>query len=237
MNETIYFVDTNILFNLADSIFVEKDKLMGYQRRTQDFWQQFGKNVRIPSIILAEFHGLWFHKNVDLENYELWYRDRFSAYEQLIKKLKEYQTMIWPDGLISLEKMTSISRYLTKKQMPTDLINDVLFRIHGSINDINKKLNDDLSNNKESLKKALNRHTRNLKSGKLLDGLDSVLAAHTYAHAKENPGKNFIIISDDEFIVDVIRYFAKNQVEKFYDLTIPQNVQALTLYNCLYKRR
>ena len=75
-----------------------------------------------------------------------------------------------------------------------------------------------------------------LVTGKILDGLDSVIAIFAYEYAKKNKNKEIIVVSDDKFMVETIQYFYKTPGQLSY-YSIPENASAILTRDLSYKRK
>jgi len=230
MNKTIYLPDTNLLFNLAESIVLEKKYFGHWHRNSVNFWKRYGKQTQIPSLVWAEFCGLWFHKNVDLENYDFWFRNRLSVFLQMYQLLKRYKVNMCDESNILFQSVLEIASEITSQKMPAELIKKIAGRINKTIKNIRKK-----ENRSYEQEQHLQRNMKNLKTGKILDGLDSVIVTFAYEFAKKNPETDTIVVSDDKFMVETVNYFY-DTMEHFNNYVVPDNVSAYLTQNLVKKK-
>ncbi len=231
MNKTIYLPDTNLLFNLAESVVLEKKYFEHWHWNSVNFWKRYGKQTQIPSLVWAEFCGLWFHKNVDLENYELWFRNRLSVFSQIYQLIKRYKVDMCDESDILFQSVLEIASEITSQKMPADLIKKIAGRINKTIDNIRKR-----ENRSDEQEQHLQRNMKNLKTGKILDGLDSVIVTFAYEFAKKKPETDIVVVSDDKFMVETINYFY-DAMENFSNYDVPENVYAYTTSELVRKRQ
>lgn len=234
MNKTIYLPDTNLLFNLAESIVLEKKYFEHWHRNSVNFWKRYGKQTQIPSLVWAEFCGLWFHKNVDLGNYDFWFRNRISVFLQMYQLLKRYKVNMCDESNILFQNVLEIASEITSQKMPENLIKTISKRINQTILSIENSIKKKGINKKN--KEALERNKKNLLTGKILDGLDSVIVTFAYEFAKKNSETETIIVSDDKFMVETVNYFY-DTMEHFKNYVVPDNVSAYTTRELVKKRQ
>ena len=230
MNKTIYLPDTNLLFNLAESIVLEKKYFGHWHWNSVRFWKRYGKQTQIPSLVWAEFCGLWFHKNVDLGNYDFWFRNRLSVFLQMYQLLKRYKVNMCDESNILFQSVLEIASEITSQKMPAELIKKIAGRINKTIKNIRKK-----ENRSYEQEQHLQRNMKNLKTGKILDGLDSVIVTFAYEFAKKNPETDTIVVSDDKFMVETVNYFY-DTMEHFNNYVVPDNVSAYLTQNLVKKK-
>ena len=234
MNKTIYLPDTNLLFNLAESVVLEKKYFEHWHWNSVNFWKRYGKQTQIPSLVWAEFCGLWFHKNVDLENYELWFRNRLSVFSQIYQLIKRYKVDMCDESDILFQSVLEIASEITSQKMPENLIKTISKRINQTILSIENSIKKKGINKKN--KEALERNKKNLLTGKILDGLDSVIVTFAYEFAKKKPETDIVVVSDDKFMVETINYFY-DAMENFSNYDVPENVYAYTTSELVRKRQ
>lgn len=98
MSGEYYILDTNILFNWLEKMsgqipeWVEFNpgRYRSYKRRINQcarFCENSHNNIVVPAIVWVELCGAFLQKDIDLKNYELWYRKRKAAIQPLMKHL------------------------------------------------------------------------------------------------------------------------------------------------------
>lgn len=223
MNEFIYIPDTNLFYNLAESIILKKEEYSKWHVTALKFWRKFGKKTKIPSIVLAEFCGLWFHKNVDLKNYDFWFRNRLTVFNQMYFKLKRAGVEMCDESIISLNKVLQSAVDLTRYKMSAALIDEISNRLIEVIESVKNRLKYDKNNYK--LNKTYKRFKKNLNKGKLLDGLDSIIVSFAYELGKYHDKDSIIIVSCDKFMVQIVNYYFK-YMKNYKHYKVPENVSA-----------
>ena len=240
MNKTTFFLpDTNLLYNRAGAI-ISRNNLNSYQLRSLKFWKQYGQNIKIPSIVWAEFTGLWFHKNVDLRNYDIWFQNRLSIFGKMYKSFKDNKVVLCNETGMDYQNILKSAAIVTQQAMPNDLIQKIVLRIEntieGCLNTIQS--NTDSAKAIKGASNALENNKRILenKQGKILDGLDSLIVVFAFEYAKKYKTNEIIIVSDDKFMVDTVKFFHSSK-KKLIGYEIPDNVSAVSTRDLVYKKR
>ena len=234
-----FFPDTNLLYNFVDAI-MNHSNLKSDHRRSKDFWKQYGNKTRIPSIVWAEFSGLWFHKNIDLRDYSFWFNKRFNLFNEMLRQLKNNGVSNCDEDDINFQTIFSIATKFTQQKMPDDLIKKIVTRIKQTIDGCSNTIKSKKTDNeqKEFVKKNKERNEKilNNKKGKILDGLDSFIVAFAFEYSKKYNNYDIIIVSDDKFLVDTVMFFNESEI-KLEDYDIPKNVLACTTGDIIYKKK
>lgn len=209
MSNRIYIPDTNVLFNLIES-FAEKD-LQHWNKRAIKFWQRYGSQTVLPSMVLTEFCGLWFHKDIDFINYNFWFQKRLAMFNQMYLQLKRYGVKNCNETDVLYQDIMKLSQNITNRKMPNKLIKEMIKRIEMTIarNSTNPEV--------------VSRNKKNLSSGKLLDGLDSVIVSFAYEYAKKREETEIIVVSFDRFMIDTVNGFKKDPI-LMISFNLPNNV-------------
>ncbi len=220
----IFLPDTNILFNLAEAILLGSKKCEPWHTSTLRYWEKCGAKTRIPSLVWAEFLGLWFHKNVDLENYDKWFENRFSVFGLLYRHLKKYRGTLCEESHISYTDIFKGAESITNQKMSQGAIKKITKRLRKNIQYSEQKLIENPFDEKFAKKKK--RNEKSLKNGKLLDGLDSVIASFSCEYARKHSDHTIVVVSNDYFLIDVLQSFHESGGYRLPEYTIPANVRA-----------
>ena len=132
---------------------------------------------------------------------------------------------------ILFQNVLQIASEITSQKMPADLIKKIAGRINKTIDNIRKR-----ENRSDEQEQHLQRNMKNLKTGKILDGLDSVIVTFAYEFAKKKPETDIVVVSDDKFMVETINYFY-DAMENFSNYDVPENVYAYTTSELVRKRQ
>jgi len=234
MNKFIFLPDTNVLFNFAGALNRSSNNNDYREKICFDFIKIYGKEIKIPNLIWTEFCGLWFHKNIDLINYSLWFRNRLTTFNEVYRKLKEFKATLCDETNISFHDVFSNADVLTRTEVHQKLLNIITGRIKETINNLNVRLEKNPGD--EKMKSDIMRNKNNLTNGKILDGLDSFIVGFAYEFAKINTEHEIYIVSEDKFLVETVNFFYDNEIENYGSITIPKNVAAYTAQNLLKNR-
>ncbi len=228
----IYLPDTNLLYNLAESIVYPSHSLRGWHKNAKSFWNRYGRQIEIPSLVWTEFSGVWFQKNINLEDYDKWFQDRLSIFNQTYLILKKNKTGLCDESDLSYKDIMSCASIITSQKMPAGLIQQIISRLQNTIKSCQKSIdNNSLSSAKvKEAQAALNRNKQLFIKGKILDGLDSVIVVFAYEFAKKHRDKKIIVVSGDKFMVDTMQYLHKHNSIKLGNYEIPGNVSARLPY-------
>ena len=84
MSKPLFVVDTNILFEWVlsyykDSLADSAPQKRAMRRAARRFFETEDNEIVIPGIVLTELHGVFMQKDIDLNRYPLWYRNRRAA--------------------------------------------------------------------------------------------------------------------------------------------------------------
>lgn len=209
MNKKIYIPDTNVLFNYIETFSTKN--LEYWNINAIKFWERCGSQTVIPSIILTEFCGLWFHKDIDFKNYDFWFQKRLTMFNQMYLNFRRLGVKNCNETGILYQDVMKLSQDITNHKMPKKLIDQIINRLEKSVA---KK-----PNNAE----LVNRSMKNLNSGKLLDGLDSVIVSFAYEYAKKKSVDDVIVVSFDRFMIETVNNFKQDPV-LMENFNLPENV-------------
>lgn len=226
MNNIIFLPDTNILQGLIEAINVgSSENPKPWHRNILNFFNRCGEQVRVPSIVWGEFCGLWFHKDVNLINYQQWFNQRRSCFDQVIRHLKEKKVKMSNESALSYKNVMDKAAMLTNKKMPLGLISQIIERHENAIQSLESKL---MKNREEQrLNDDLQRNKKQLEHGKLLDGLDSIIVSFACEFAKINETRQIVLVTRDKSIFDILKYFSENKdIARLYE--VPDNVIAVS---------
>ncbi len=213
MIRTIYLPDTNILFNFAESILYE-DGLKTWHKNAVFFFENYGGNVEIPSIVWTEFSGLWFHKNIDMQNYDKWFEKHLSVFNQFYLRLKQKHVGLCDESEISYKNIMDCASQMTYQKMSEIVMKDIV----SSINNIIMQWSEGQKyNSDENFSKKIERKKQSLSNGKLLDGLDSLIVTFAYEFAKKNHNKKILVVSGDQSMVRIMK-----SLHKYKDIFVTQ---------------
>ncbi len=235
MSRKVYLPDTNMLQNLAEATLMRSensgDLLPPWQSGALNFFDRYGAQVQIPSIVWGEFCGLWFHKNVDFANYDKWFENRLGCFGQTYRYLKERKVEMCDDADILYRQVLDMGICLTTSKMPAQLIAQVTGRLDQTIRSLVEKCAAHPEDSKP--RKDLERNEFNRTHGKLLDGLDSVIMAFACAVARQRTTELVVLVTQDRFMVDAVAFFYNNQ-GALPACDIPPNVTASLPYRVAF---
>ena len=225
----IILPDTNLLIKLFQA-HLSKYKNNRVYKRVLNFWCKENGRIEIPPIVFAEFIGVWFHKQVNFEDYKKWYTDQFDlfmkGYSVLLQNNRYNECEGGNEILKNIfdEKLTNI---FLERMMPASLINIIVETLTGSLSDIEKQIN--RGNNSKYKLAARDRYRGQLENGKgkIVDGLDSLLITFAYEYAKANEDKEVVVASNDRMLVVTMNHFSKiRDKDPLHGYSIPENVSA-----------
>lgn len=101
-----------------------------------------------------------------------------------------------------------------KRKMPKKIINQIVRRIERTIARNSTKAD------------VVARNKRNLTSGKLLDGLDSVVVSFAYGYAKKSKVGEVVVVSSDRFMIEIVNGFKSDRV-LLNSFNLPYNVSGI----------
>ncbi|OQY11512.1 MAG: hypothetical protein B6I30_06595 [Desulfobacteraceae bacterium 4572_187] len=198
----VYILDTSVLFTyLAGQADYRTDREDSFKHnQIKSLFEK--ETVVIPIAALVEMLGQFFHEKIDLENYDIWYRNRravFSSY--IINHLYNSR----PPRRVSVQQkhagMNAIQMGFEK---------------------ISKQAVEKLSRNYATKK------TKYEREPKLLDGADASIVSEAVIVAKDNENRPCYLLSGDiwmSFAVEDIR----RRAEK--DDRFPKNLEFLKIWD------
>jgi hypothetical protein len=221
-----YILDTNVLMDLAQAmgqiknpIFNEKEsnREKTLQRNTIKFFFKNKNQIIIPDIVWAEFQGVFLHKDINMDNPQMWFRDRTTIVQQMEEMFRSASLdsfQFWvpqPDNLIY-----SDAQILTQDQhFIQECIQDRFFG--RKLKDRSNKQNNALiSNSGLGMKGAY------IPGGaKILDGMDAVILAYAIDIATSYKDDICLLYTGDNFLFQGYRVLQKmKQDEKDEDFPL-----------------
>ena len=198
---TLYVVDTNVLFDWALSYTGYRGRNEWRLRQSRRFCEDHRNQIHLPGLVLLELHGVFLHKGIDLERYDLWFRKRKAALQPLQRlfygadshfELGEDEF----DGNVA----ASLCTWPANQKLRNSLAELQAHRMKSSIYPPDRP-----------------------PQVKLLDGVDAGIVATAYDLAKREAPRPVKVVSWDRTLV-----FAVNGLrgEKVYSYRFPENLTA-----------
>ncbi|HOD55194.1 MAG TPA: hypothetical protein PKJ08_11750 [Candidatus Cloacimonadota bacterium] len=222
MIDKIYLTDTNVVVNYAEAFLKlnKKEELDFFQKISVDFWSRCGNQTLIPSIVWAEFLGVWYQKKIDLNSYDFWFQKQYSVYEKLYYDFKQKKVAMPDDSKMLYKNILSVAKNLTNKKFPLDFVDAEKKRLRN-------RRNPTVEQTENQIDKA-----------KVLDGLDSVIVAYTFELARLLPTKQIVLVTNDYPTIHFVNYFSnnKNQASET-GIIVPFNIVASDVKSVLRQQR
>jgi len=216
---SIYIPDTNILFAMVSHIATDNAIRPYWQLDAAiEFMEYFRSDVHILDLVLAEFHGVFLHKQIDFSDYDLQYRDRLSLMEKVFKRILDSRMK-----LISLDrhdlyrKVFRRALALTRMPLPGTLVAQLR-----------------ASAEQRPVRPAPSRPGQNTSraSGcKALDGMDSAIAAYASLVGAASPERMVTILTLDMPLATALQYFKTHRSPLEEGCSWPGNVGVYTAYD------
>lgn len=193
----LFLVDTNVLINTARATTMgdTRNKIV----RCKTFFQQYSQQIGVLDLIWNEFLGVYLHKNINFNDYDIWLRNRQSFVEQMFR------------GIIhGKSKYICINNKKAFKHLFT-LAQDFSFTIHTkgfakvihaaideSFEEAMTKAQDQIDESRlQYLQEARINHWNN---GKIFDGMDGALALYVHLVTKTFSQYKTILVTEDRYL-------------------------------------
>jgi len=201
----LYVLDTNVLFNWVLSYVAEAARLGCGEREkltaSRRFCEERSRDILVPGVVWAELHGVFLHKDIVVEHYRRWHRDRKTALRRIYSHVWHEDAHIrLGDNDFDLDLVTNISCH----EVPKRLVQEVI----------------------ERLRRSRRTETGGLR--KLLDGMDAAVLASAWAAAGASPHRVVYLVSDDWGLGAVLRAL---RGEKICGQKFPANLRDHPLIN------
>lgn len=194
---SIFVLDTNVLYS-----FYEKElKEIGFKQNGNDFATMVATiqkifdsyRVFIPQVCMVEFASRLLHCNIDLDDYQLWFRKRISIFKQFTAMIyapeKKYQI-----ALKELKNQTKAINHLLK-EIPSEVISY-----------LHRK------------DKQRGPEKRYFNDPKYLDGQDAIVLFTFLQVASEFPDQNVFLITNDQSLQQAVEVFMRSNKPEYYKL-------------------
>lgn len=200
---TIFILDTHVLYQYLKGQCDFGNALSGPDEGLRDRILALlnTQSVVIPHVCLVEIIGQFFHTNIDLDNYDQWYRLRRVAFNPILN------TLFDTTGRIVLRTERPRIQALNHAHLP-----------------VSKQLRDQLVRHYQNRKEK----TLRAREPKVLDGMDAQILDDAVCVALENPVCRCELVSRDmplKFAVDDVRRRAAT------DLRLPKNLFFRSTYS------
>jgi len=214
MSDKIILIDTNILFNILNR-FRNRESLSKYELskiiKTDKLFKNNVGRIKIPDVVINEFYANFFNtmnilgsrkKFLKENDYRVWMNLQYSAWSQIV-------------AFVMTNKVGSVKFDSFK------FYGYNLFALATSITEyeIPKKLIDELSTISAKDDYA------NVKSGKLFDGMDSIILSYIFIYSLENSGKKVEFVTGDNYFKLGGNYFIKNKLPVMKNFKYPTNLK------------
>jgi hypothetical protein len=201
--DSIYIFDTSVLYELALGIgcFGIENPNFAPDARRQEMIMNMIRNdyVVIPSVVVVEFFGQFFHERIDVEDYELWYRRRKTLLDQL------KAVFFSKDGRLAMFSASPSDRRLMDR-VTQKIANETIGKLR-----------------ERHLNVPVER--RNRRAPKFLDGMDAYILEEALAVARKYPESQCkLITTDNGFSLAVNELKALATADGPYD-----NLQVITM--------
>ncbi len=195
----IYVVDTNVLVNWAicgTALEERGQHWSSWYQPCADFCTDTGRRIVIPGIVWVELHGLMLQKDIDIDNLDLWYRNKQMAMQSLWRTVQRANSHITIDS-----------------NAFDPLLAEQFCRVPFS-----KSMKRQLKRTQEKAKRK-NRSARL----KVLDGIDSAILASTFCVAEQNPTSLVHLVTMDRNL-GLVNDAYVNSRGTYRPFTVPENL-------------
>lgn len=207
----LLILDTNALFDIyAANLKIENHNFFS-SVKLEDILKK--ACLAIPFTVIIEFFGNIFHKRIEIENYELWYRKRIAAINPLINLILHALNQNKEPEIGSMIIGTARDERWTFERLYKPLLQD---EIRWKINRYNnqKIINAGRQNitpspspnryNNQNITQITDNQTFRPPEHKHLDGADALILAEAIALAKDYPSWKAIFVTRDDALISAI---------------------------------
>lgn len=194
----IYVLDTNILVNWAicGTALEEKGHWAAWYQPCADFCNDTNRQIVIPGIVWAELHGLMLQKDIDIDDLDMWNRNKQMA-----------MTPIWRAVQLADSHITILRTAF-----------DPLLAEQFCRAPLSKSMKRQLKRDKE--RAAKRSHTARLK---VLDGVDSAILAAAFCVAEQEPARMVHLVTMDRNL-GLVNDAYVNSRKTYRPFEVPENL-------------
>jgi len=174
-------IDSSIL---GDVFFNKKSKKLDY------FFKNNRNNIILPDFILSELHSNIFHKKIDFDNYNQWFKLRWSAYEKLL-------------FFLSINNVEIIYMDLNSEMLK-------IFNIANAISSMDKKISLFIKENEGKLKYN---YFKNASVFKFFNYTSSIMFSYVILYSLSNPDSEVVFLVRHHILKKLENYFIENKIK------------------------
>ena len=210
--DRLYILDTNVLFYMAGYYLKGKHKTV-YNIEAMNLYRNAKDKICIVDLVWTEFLGVYLQKNINYNDYQLWYRKRYDILTKLFAKLFKdkakgqvnYISIKENDKYEDVFEMArSFSNYLHVNQLVEEIIEK-------SIEGLEKQIEWSVRQGKKKQKVYYEEKLERIKSEyKILDGIDSALVVYAHLIQKAKQDKEVILVTDDKGLKNAVNCCRRN---------------------------
>lgn len=176
MGGPLCVVDTNVLVNWVKARARAKDDMRKSCARSRRFCESAKHEIYVPGVVLVELYGTFLQRDIDLADYQRWYRHRRSALQALEQKMFGGCRHISMGGT-TFDDTLAIT--LSSHPIPGDLRSEL----------------EELNNQRRPVYRDRGWAPP---VNKLLDGIDAAILATAWTLAALEPNRDVVLVSWDK---------------------------------------